>query len=89
MKRKLTITLSKDVYDGLHSVVGTRKISQFLEELARPHVLQATLEAGYYEASQDEAQEVEALLWAEAMIGDSLNAIGLTKNVEFSTRNVP
>jgi predicted CopG family antitoxin len=74
MKRKLTITMSEDVYNGLHTIVGTRKISQFLEELARPHVLQANLEAGYYEASQDETQEAEALLWAEALIGDSHNA---------------
>jgi hypothetical protein len=39
MKRKLTITVTEDVYAGLHAVVGPGNISQFLEDLARPHVV--------------------------------------------------
>jgi len=39
MHKKMTITLDEAVYDGLFRVVGRRKISQFLEDLARPHVL--------------------------------------------------
>ena len=70
MKRKLTITVSEEVYNGLQLVVGARKISQFLENLARPHVLTAGLEAGYLAASQDIEQETEALGWANALIGD-------------------
>ncbi|MEM0952376.1 MAG: addiction module antitoxin [Cyanobacteria bacterium P01_H01_bin.74] len=73
MKRKLTITVSEDVYNGLQVVVGARKISQFLEELARPHVVRSSLEAGYREAAQDEAQETEALEWSDALIGDSFD----------------
>jgi predicted CopG family antitoxin len=78
MKRKLTITVSEEVYSGLHAVIGTRKISQFLENLARPHVLVSSLAAGYLEASQDREQEDEALEWANALIGDAVY-IGLTE----------
>ncbi len=38
MQKKLTITVDADVYEGLHSVIGRRKISRFLTDLARPHV---------------------------------------------------
>ncbi len=72
MKRKLTITVSDDVYQGLHAIVGPRKISQFLEALARPHVLPSMLEAGYREAAADTTQEAEALIWAEALLGDAI-----------------
>jgi len=33
---KLTITVSEAVYEGLHRTVGRRRISQFIEKLARP-----------------------------------------------------
>ena len=39
MSKKLTITVDDDVYEGLHSVVGRRRISRFLNDLARPHVI--------------------------------------------------
>lgn len=74
MKRKLTITVSEEIYEGLHKVVGPRKISQFLQELAKPHLLSATLLAGYKEASEDHEQEAEALEWSEALLGDALDA---------------
>lgn len=48
MNRKLTITVSEDVYQGLHSRVGRRRISQFLERLARPHVVPEELDAAYW-----------------------------------------
>ena len=35
----MTITLDEEVYDALHRVIGRGKISQFIEDLARPHVL--------------------------------------------------
>jgi predicted CopG family antitoxin len=72
MKRKLTITVSEEVYDGLQAVVGPGNISQFLEDLARPHVVQASLSEGYRMAAQDEEQEKEALEWANGLIGDAL-----------------
>jgi hypothetical protein len=35
----MSTTMEKSVYDGLMRVVGRGKVSQFLESLARPHVL--------------------------------------------------
>ena len=39
MQKRMTISIDEEVYDGLVRVVGRRKISQFLEDLARPHVV--------------------------------------------------
>ncbi len=39
MHRKLTITLEEAVYEGLHRTIGKRRISQFIEDLVRPHVV--------------------------------------------------
>jgi predicted CopG family antitoxin len=70
MQKKLTITVDERVYDGLHNVIGRRRISQFIESLVRPHVIGKDLEAAYQQMAQDEAREAEALEWAEATIGD-------------------
>jgi predicted CopG family antitoxin len=70
MQKKLTITIDEKVYHGLHSVVGRGRISSFIEDLVRPHVLYPNLEAAYREMAQDEQREAEALEWAEATIGD-------------------
>lgn len=68
MRKKLTITLDEQVYEGLHRVIGRRKIGRFIEGLVRPHVLD--LEAGYREMAADEEYEAEALEWIEALVGD-------------------
>ena len=34
--KKLTIMVDAEIYDGLHSVIGRRRISRFLNDLARP-----------------------------------------------------
>ena len=70
MQKKLTITLDERVYDGLHTVIGRRRISRFIESLVRPHVLGKDLEIAYQQMAQDEAREAEALEWAEAAVGD-------------------
>lgn len=70
MTRKLTITVSEEVYEGLHRTVGRRRISQFLEKLARPHVLSQDLETAYRDLAADQEREQEALAWSEAVIGD-------------------
>lgn len=70
MRKKLTITLDEDVYAGLHRVIGRRKIGKFIEGLVRPHVVGEDLEEGYRQLAADEAQEAEALEWAEATIMD-------------------
>jgi predicted CopG family antitoxin len=73
MQKKLTITLDEQVYKGLHTVVGRRRISHFIEDLVRPHVLEQDLEAAYEQMAQDAEREAEALLWAEAAVGDVRN----------------
>ena len=70
MNRKLTITVSEEVYKGLHQTVGRRRISQFLEKLARPHVLLQNIEIAYREMAADEMREHEAQAWSEGVIGD-------------------
>ena len=70
MRKKLTITIDEQVYEGLYDVVGQRRISRFIEDLVRPHVLSPDLEAAYVEMAQEEAREADALEWAEATIGD-------------------
>jgi predicted CopG family antitoxin len=70
MNRKLTITVSEAVYEGLHRTIGRRHISQFLEKLARPHLLPQDLEAAYREMAADAEREREALAWSEGVIGD-------------------
>ena len=70
MPKKLTITVDAEVYDGLHSVIGRRRISRFLNDLARPHVIDQDLAAGYAAMAADEAREREAEAWIEGLIGD-------------------
>jgi hypothetical protein len=71
MVRKLTITVDEDVYDGLRQVIGPRRISRFLNDLARPFVTHEALLAGYREMAADTVQENEAEAWSEALLGDS------------------
>jgi hypothetical protein len=71
MQKKLTITVDEEVYKGLHHVIGPRKISKFVEELVRPHVVRLHLESAYAQMAQDKAREKEALEWAEATFRDS------------------
>lgn len=70
MQKKLTITLDERVYQGLHSVVGRRRISGFIESLVRPHVVGKDLYAAYQQMAREEAREAEAVEWAEGLIGD-------------------
>jgi predicted CopG family antitoxin len=74
MQKKLTITVDEDVYQGLHKVIGRRHISQFIEDLVRPHVIGIDLEAGYQAMAEDEAREAEAIEWSEATLGDVADA---------------
>ena len=71
MQKRMTITMDEAVYEGLVRVVGRRKISGFLESLARPHVVTDELAEGYKAMGQDQQREQEALAWSEALIGDS------------------
>ncbi len=70
MQKKLTITIDERVYDGLHHVVGRRRISRFIESLVRPHVIGDDLDAAYRQMAQDEARESEASEWVDATLMD-------------------
>lgn len=70
MQRKLTITIDEEVYEGLQRVVGRRRISRFLSEIARPYVVPEALEQGYLELAADEEGEREAEAWIEGVISD-------------------
>jgi predicted CopG family antitoxin len=70
MSKKLTITVDDEVYAGLHNVIGRRRISRFLNELARRHVLQRELAAGYRAMAADEDRERAAMEWVENVTGD-------------------
>ena len=54
MHKKMTITLDEAVYDGLYRTIGKRKMSQFIEDLLRPHVLDTSLDAGYKAMAADQ-----------------------------------
>ena len=71
VQKRMTITMDEVVYEGLVRVVGRRKISAFLEKLARPHVVGDELSAGYEAMALDAERESEALAWSEGLIGDA------------------
>ena len=71
MQKKLTITMDEDVYRGLHRVIGRGKISGFIEELVRPHVLRPHLESAYAQMAKDRRREKEARAWAEIAFKDT------------------
>jgi hypothetical protein len=58
------------VYDNLHVVIGRRNISQFIETLVRPHVIDSDLEVAYQQMALDEQRETDAGEWSEAAVGD-------------------
>ena len=74
MQKKLTITIDERVYDGLHRVVGRRRISRFIETLVRPHVVWESLASAYREMARDEVREAEAAEWVEGTFGDIADA---------------
>ena len=70
MQKKLTITITEEVYEGLRTVIGPGKISRFIEDLVRPHVVNKDIYAAYKEMAADEVRESEAIEWTEATFGD-------------------
>lgn len=73
MHKKLTISIDEKVYEGLYKVVGKGAISQFIEDLVRPYVINDDLDTAYKQMAEDEERELEALEWTEALIGDLTN----------------
>ena len=70
MHKKMTITLDEAVYEGLYRTIGKRRMSQFIEDLLRPHVMDTTLDDGYMAMAADSEREAEAVEWCNAIAGD-------------------
>jgi hypothetical protein len=70
MHKRMTITLDEAVYEGLYRRVGKRRMSQFIEDLVRPHVVDTALDAGYQAMAADRVREAEAVEWSNALAGD-------------------
>ncbi len=76
MQKKLTITVDEQVYNGLHAKIGRGKISAFINQLARPHVVSEDIEAAYRDMAADRDREAEAEEWSEGIIGDMAHEEG-------------
>jgi hypothetical protein len=70
MRKRLIISLDAETYERLCRAVGPRKISRFIEDLIRPHVVPTDLSAAYAEMALEEARETEAEIWSDALIRD-------------------
>lgn len=70
MHKRMTITLNEVVYDGLYRTIGKRRMSQFIEDLLRPHVLDTSLDEGYRAMAADAARETQAQEWCNALAKD-------------------
>jgi hypothetical protein len=70
MHKRMTITLDEVVYDGLYRTIGKRRMSQFIEDLLRPHVLDTALDDGYRAMATDTAREAQAQEWCNALSKD-------------------
>ncbi len=73
MHRRMTITLDEAVYEGLYRTIGKRRMSQFIEDLLRPHVMDTTLDDGYRAMAADKDREAEATEWCNAIAGDMVD----------------
>jgi hypothetical protein len=73
MQKKLTITIDEEVYEGLHKNIGPRKISRFIQEAVRPHVVHPNLDSAYAEMARDKGREKDAEEWAEITFLDVPN----------------
>jgi len=56
------------VYNDLYAVIGKRKISKFIENLIKPHIVGDNLSLAYQEMAQDAKREIEACQWTEGLI---------------------
>lgn len=74
MHKRMTITLDEAVYEGLYRTVGKRRMSQFIEDLLRPLVVDTSLDDGYRAMAADKARESGAMEWCNALAEDMADA---------------
>ena len=70
MNKRITITLDETVYNGLHQIAGKRDVSRYIEDLLKPHVLEADLYEGYRQMAADTEREAEAMEWVNSYVGE-------------------
>jgi hypothetical protein len=70
MAKKLVIAIGDEVYEGLHKIIGRRRISRFLSDLARPHVTRRDMTKGYRAMAADKKREREAAEWVDNLARD-------------------
>jgi hypothetical protein len=70
MHKRMRITLDEAVFEGLYRTIGRRRMSQFIEDLLRPHVLDTSLDDGYRAMASDEDRETHAQQWCNALAKD-------------------
>jgi len=70
MRKRMTITLDEAVYDGLNKTIYTHPMSQFIEDLLRPHVMDTSLGDGYRAMATDYDREAHARAWCNALAKD-------------------
>jgi predicted CopG family antitoxin len=63
MRRRLTISVDSQVYEGLYRHVGARQVSRFIETLVRPHVVPEDLRLAYAQMAEEEDREAKAEDW--------------------------
>lgn len=68
MQKKLTITIDEEIYNKLYSVIGSRKISKFIEELVKPYLVNNSLADAYNSMSNDKEREEQANEWIEGLL---------------------
>ncbi|WP_339057745.1 addiction module antitoxin [Candidatus Regiella endosymbiont of Tuberolachnus salignus] len=73
MHKKMTITLDEEVYEGLYRTIGRGRMSQFIEGLVRPLVLDTVLDDGYKAMAADKGREAEAQEWCNALVKDMVD----------------
>lgn len=71
MMKKLTISISEEVYDGLYAKIGAGRISRFLDNLARPHVVDQDIDDGYKAMSRDDGREAQANEWTSGLVNEA------------------
>ena len=59
MQKKLTLTVDVEVYEGLRKIIGPRKISKFIEDLVRPHVVRPNLESAYAKMAKEKKGKMQ------------------------------
>ena len=70
MHKKMTISLDEAVYEGLYRTVGRRHMSQFIEDLLKPHVLDIALDDEYRAMAADQEREADEVAWCNALVAD-------------------